>query len=146
MHRSALASRMLPALFVITAAAVPALAESAGPPAEVPLVGRWLAENIGGGGVIDDAQTTLEIAEGGALSGSGGCNRYTARAAISGNGLTVSPVAAAQMACVPALMEQERRFFSALTSASSFEIDVARGTLTLIDAMGHPKATLSRMD
>jgi heat shock protein HslJ len=41
------------------------------------LVGTWLAEDIGGGGVIDYLQTTLEINDDGTYSGFAGCNNYT---------------------------------------------------------------------
>ncbi len=44
----------------------------------------WLAEDIQGGGVIDNAQTTLTVSTDGAVSGSGGCNRYFSKAVVTG--------------------------------------------------------------
>ncbi len=48
------------------------------------LVGSWLAEDIGGRGVIDDLQTTLEIREDGTYGGMAGCNHFTGTFGLSG--------------------------------------------------------------
>lgn len=66
--------------------------------------GRWLAEDIRGGGVIDRLQTVLQIGADGAVSGSGGCNSMTGTATISGDSITFSPIASTRMACTPAAM------------------------------------------
>jgi heat shock protein HslJ len=91
---------------------------------------------------LPDAPTTLSFAtdEGGAgrLSGSGGCNRYTATYTITGDRLTVGPVAATRMMCAADTMRQEQRFFEALQAVERFEpqgdelvIAYAGGTLRL---------------
>ena len=83
----------------------------------------WLAENIKGGGVIDNAQSTLVFASGGRVTGSGGCNRLFATANISGDALTFGAVGTTRMACAPALMDQEQKFLGALAVTRTFRFE-----------------------
>ena len=46
---------------------------------------QWLVEDIGGRGVVDNAQTTVEFAADGTLSGSTGVNRFTGKATLEGD-------------------------------------------------------------
>ena len=108
-------------------------------------VGRWLAEDILGGGVIDNAQTTLEIAEDGRVSGRGGCNGYGGTATIDGDKLSFSPLAATQMACAEALMNQEQKFFDALGRVATFRLVPAEQKLLLLDADGETVVRLAAM-
>jgi putative lipoprotein len=108
-------------------------------------VGRWLAEDILGGGVIDNAQTTLEIAEDGRVSGRGGCNGYGGTATIDGDKLSFSPLAATQMACAEALMNQEQKFFDALGRVATFRLVPAEQKLLLLDAEGATVVRLAAM-
>ncbi|MFC3726013.1 YbaY family lipoprotein [Neoaquamicrobium sediminum] len=108
-------------------------------------VGRWLAEDILGGGVIDNAQTTLEIAEDGRVSGRGGCNSYGSTASIEGEKLTLSPVVATQMACPEALMNQEQKYFDALGRVAAFRLVPAEQKLLLLDADGETLVRLAAM-
>lgn len=96
-------------------------------------VGEWLAEDIAGGGVMDYAQTTLTIAADGAVHGSGGCNRFSGSATIDGSALRFSPLAATNMACTPAQMDQEQKFFAALGKVAAFRLDRTQGKLVLLD-------------
>lgn len=107
--------------------------------------GRWLAEDIGGGGVIDRLQTVLEIAPNGAVSGSGGCNRLTGKANIAGDRLSFGPIASTRMACTPAAMNQEAKFFAALANVRGWRIDAARQKLMLLDGQNRAIVTLARM-
>lgn len=107
--------------------------------------GQWLAEDIDGGGVIDSLQTVLEISADGSISGSGGCNRMTGKAAISGDQITFGPIASTNMACTPAAMDQEGKFFEALRRVRSWNIDAGMQKLALLDANGKPLAVFSRM-
>ncbi|WP_395665896.1 YbaY family lipoprotein [Methylocella sp.] len=107
--------------------------------------GRWLAERIAPGAVIDRAQTTLELTARGGVSGSGGCNRYFGKAEIDGDRIRFGKLGSTQMACPEALMEQERRFFGVLEEARSWIVDPLRRKLTLFDASGAPLATFSAM-
>lgn len=104
--------------------------------AELTLYGPWLAEDIDGGGVIDRAQTTLVIAQDGAVHGSGGCNRYSGSAKIDGDKLVFGALASTNMACAEAQMNQEGKFHAALGKVASFRIDQQQRKLSLLDADG----------
>jgi heat shock protein HslJ len=86
------------------------------------LVGTWLAEDIGGRGVIDYLQTTLEINDDGTYSGFAGCNSYTGIFNLKGNVITFGPAGATRKMCVPAVMDQEAKFFDALKTRLSWTI------------------------
>lgn len=107
--------------------------------------GKWLAEDIRGGGVIDYAQTVLEIAGDGRVSGSGGCNRIGGSATVKGDRMTFSRMISTQMACTPALMHQESRFLDALADVRRFRVDARRHKLLLRDAGGKTILRFSRM-
>ena len=83
----------------------------------------WLAEDIKGGGVIDNAQSKIEIAAGGKVTGSGGCNRLFGMATIAGDALTFGGIGTTRMACAPALMDQEQKFLGALAATRTFRFD-----------------------
>ncbi|MCX5518697.1 YbaY family lipoprotein [Kaistia defluvii] len=103
---------------------------------------EWLAEDIGGRGVLDIVQSTLTIEGGGKISGSGGCNRYFGTVTVESGKIKVGPLGATQMACVPAQMDQERKFLDALSSTRGYRIEGSK--LTLLDANGKPLARLVR--
>lgn len=94
----------------------------------------WLAEDIEGGGVIDYAQSTLRIGADGKVSGKGACNNYFGAATIDGSSIKIGPLGSTFMACPPAIMDQERKFFDALGKAASFRIE--DGKLYLADNEG----------
>jgi len=79
----------------------------------------WVAEDIGGGGVIDKARSTITFAAGGAVNGSGGCNNFSGTAKVDGDRIEIGPLAATQKACISALADQEQKFFTALANARS---------------------------
>lgn len=107
--------------------------------------GKWLAESIRRGGVIDNLQTVLEITADGRVSGSGGCNRITGKADISGNRISFAPMASTRMACVPAVMNQEAKFLGALNDVRRWRIDGPRGKLILLDGRDNEVLLLARM-
>lgn len=107
--------------------------------------GNWLAEDIRGGGVIDRLQSVLAIAADGAVSGTGGCNRMTGKAAISDRTLRFGPIASTRMACAPAAMDQEGKFFAALEEARAWSLDQMRGKLVLLDEKGAVLIVFARM-
>jgi heat shock protein HslJ len=100
----------------------------------------WRASGInnGKGGVESNAQTpavTAVFGEDGTLSGTGGCNQYTATYTVSGrDGLTVGPVAATQKACDEDVMATEAQYFAALEQVATYSIE--GNQLTLRDADG----------
>lgn len=95
----------------------------------------WLAEDINGRGVIDDAQSTFSVTPDGKVTGSGGCNRFFAEAEVKGDRIAIGKAGATMMACPEALMDQERKFLAALEAAAAYRID-GDGKLFLVDANG----------
>jgi heat shock protein HslJ len=108
-------------------------AQDQGP--QVDLTGNWLAEDIAGGGVIDNAQSTLEIGKDGSVSGSTAVNRYSGKAKIEGEKIEFGPLATTRRAGPPALMDQESKFTKALEKAARFRIEDS-GLLYLMDETG----------
>jgi putative lipoprotein len=117
---------------------------AAAPDASTPN-GKWLAESISNGGVIDNLQSTIEIASDGKITGSSGCNRFSGKAAITGDKISCGPLAATKMACAPAVMDQENKFLRALADARRWMIDEKRGKLILFDAGNREILLLARM-
>lgn len=104
----------------------------------------WLLEDLTGRGVIDNSHVTLQFLADDKVAGSGGCNRYSGSAALKGSIITFTPMASTMMACAPALMDQETRFFAALTQADTVSIDKT-GAL-LIGVKGEDKPLLFRKE
>jgi putative lipoprotein len=77
----------------------------------------WRTETIMGHPVIDNSASTITFEAAGRVTGRGGCNRYFGTAAIEDERLSFGPLGATKMACPPALMDQERRFFGVLARA-----------------------------
>lgn len=90
-------------------------------------------------------RTVLEIDPNGRVSGSGGCNRLSARALVSGATITFAMVATTRMACPPAVMDQEQRFSAALAEVRGWHLDEARHKLFLTAADGAPLLQFSAM-
>lgn len=107
------------------------------------LIGTWLAEDIGGGGVIGDLQSTLEIRDDGTYGGMAGCNHFTGTFSLSGSKITFGPAASTRKMCVPAAMTQEQKFFEALRSELSWV--VAGSKLVLTKAGGGVAVRLASM-
>lgn len=78
------------------------------------LTGQWHVESIDQAGVIDSSRVTMTFDGAGQVSGSTGCNRYTALMSETGKTLQLDQAATTRMACPPALMKQEQRFLQAL--------------------------------
>ena len=126
-----LAAMLLAGCAPVTAPADHAPADHA--PAPSPAGTEWLAEDIGGGGIIDRSHITLTLGDGGRASGSGGCNRYRTGYELSGDALRFEPAAATRMACAPALMEQESRYLGLLGQVVRWRIEPT-GALILTTA------------
>lgn len=107
-----------------------------GSPAELLAQGEWLIENINHRGIIDSSRVSIQFSSEGRISGQGSCNRYAGSYTLTGEGLSFGPVMSTKMACSPALMEQERRFFSTLDQITHFDI-TPDGALLLQSHLGH---------
>jgi putative lipoprotein len=97
--------------------------------------GTWRVEDINNGGVIDNTQTSLAFTDDGRVSGRGGCNTYTGTYTRDGDMVIFGPLAVTRMACVPALGDQEQKFFQVLSSPVTISLD-ATGALILTNADG----------
>lgn len=107
--------------------------------------GKWLAEDIDGGGVIDRLQTTLELRADGMVSGMGGCNRYAGSAQIDGDAIKFLPMGSTRMACSPAIMKQESKFHATLEKVTAWRVDEPKGKLVLLDKGGFVVMVLAGM-
>ena len=106
-------------------------AEAANSPMEQLTGAEWVVQDIDGKGVIEKPQATIGFTDEGRVSGKGSCNSYSGEFTLTKTGITFSKdVAATMMACAPAQMDQERRFFGSLSATQSYEI-AADGTLVL---------------
>ncbi len=99
----------------------------------------WTATGInnGKGGVVAQAGTekvTAEFGDDGQLSGSSGCNTYTATYSTTGDQMTLGPVASTRMACVGDAGQIEQDFYAALENVATYQID--GNSLTLRDESG----------
>ena len=105
------------------------------------LTGRdWIVEDLDGGGIIDRSRISIGFsAEDSRAYGLGSCNRFTGGFTLTGEGLSFTHPAATMMACAPALMAQEQKFFKILQAVTSFDID-ATGALILSGNEGTMKA------
>jgi len=95
---------------------------------------EWVATDIAGGGV-GDAQITLTLEAAGRAGGRGGCNSYGGSYTLSGTALHFGPMAATKMACAPALMDREQRYFNALMGVVRYAL-ADDGALMLTTADG----------
>jgi putative lipoprotein len=113
---------------------------------QTPLVGpTWLAEDIGGRGVIDNAQSKITFNPDGSMAGSGGCNSFRGNAEIDGARLKIGTLATTKKACVPALMDQERRFFAMLSEVRLFDINELDRKLFFKSGAGETLATFTKL-
>ncbi len=133
-------ARLAASVLLVLALTVTAHADPATP------AGKWLAEDINGGGVIDRLQTTLEIRDDGIVTGMGGCNRYAGSATIDGNAIKFLPMASTRMACSTAAMRQEARFHGALEKVRAWRVDRTQRKLLLLDGQGFDLMRFSKMD
>lgn len=84
------------------------------------------AYNNGRGGlqsVEAGTQPTAAFGPDGVVTGSGGCNTFSAPFQSSGSSLTIGPVASTRMACEPSIMDQEAAYFAALERTSNYRFE-----------------------
>jgi heat shock protein HslJ len=95
----------------------------------------WVAEDIASAPVSGDARITLQLGADGRASGRGGCNGYGGAYTLAGDALSFGPLAATRMACAPALMDQEQRYFDTLAQVARYAV-ADDGALLLTTAEG----------
>jgi Heat shock protein len=120
--------------FAVAVIGLATMASAAEPPPAT-LGGTWLVEDIDGKGVVDDLQTTLEIRRDGSFGGNAGCNSYFGSLTDADeNKVAFGAAGATRKMCVPAVMDQETKFFEALTRAAGWTREDS--ILRLSDAAG----------
>jgi heat shock protein HslJ len=82
-------------------------------------------------GPVDDKRAVVPLVEGsaitvefdptGTMSGSSGCNTYTAPYSVAGTDFHIGELVSTQRACGPALMAQERAYLEALRSVARWQ-------------------------
>jgi len=87
------------------------------------LVGpTWTVTSLSGATLVPDAKITAVFSGDGHMSGSGGCNTYSAGYKVSGSTLTISSPNATMMSCSMPVDQQESNYFYLLEAAGSYEI------------------------
>jgi heat shock protein HslJ len=90
----------------------------------------WRLVRIGRKATAGEREVTASFSEDGRLTGSGGCNRYMGGYAVSGESLTIEPLASTRMFCEPEVSDQEARFLATLQASTSWRISDGRLRLT----------------
>ncbi len=117
----------------------------------------WVAVAVDDGtglvATLTDTKPTAMFGKSGTLSGSGGCNGYSASYSVSGDEIKIGNTISTQMACLGAgVMQQEQRFFKALETAHMITFEPgalhllkADGTtaVLLVEVMATPETTVS---
>lgn len=113
--------------------------------AQTDLIGTtWIAEDIMGRGVVDRAQSTLQLLPEGRVAGSSGCNRFTGKGVVSAGKVEIGTLATTRMACPPALMDQEAKYLKALAVSRRYEIG-GDGLMRFFDENGTAILRFSRL-
>lgn len=95
-----------------------------GPGFQEDLIGTcWVLVSMDDADPRDVAETTLCFEEAGRINGDGGCNSYFASARFEGERLSIGQVGATRMACTPALMDQEQRYFTHLADVRRWSME-----------------------
>lgn len=87
-------------------------------PLDTPYKVEWIGERP----LIDSSHLTVTLGADGRAYGHAGCNRWFASYQTNGQNLSFDHAGATRMACAPALMEQEDRFFQALGQVKRWEM------------------------
>jgi heat shock protein HslJ len=135
-----LSRRWLPSFGLVLASLVLSVGVDASAAGSSDLTGKiWALGSLGTAKPVPGTTVTMQFA-GGEVSGSTGCNSYSAGYKAGLRSLSIEkPVAATRKACAPAVSSQEHAFLSMLESVKRYQ--VRNGTLTLRGSAGRPLAT-----
>lgn len=87
--------------------------------------------------------TALFDTAAGTVSGSSGCNSYSATLTTTGGGFTVGPIASTMMACPEEIMNQEAAFLAALGGTTAYQWEQQRVDNTTVFTAGQLFYTLA---
>jgi heat shock protein HslJ len=85
----------------------------------------WTVATINGGDVVPNAPPTMTFSNEGRVTGSSGCNQYTASYQLDGNKLAIGAIASTMMLCEGAQSAQEAAFTSGLGGAATWRVTEA---------------------
>jgi heat shock protein HslJ len=104
----------------------------------MPLEGtEWVLDTVAAGDAVSSALAGTEVTltlEGGAASGTAGCNRFSGGYTLDGGSLSFGPLATTKMACPDDVMDQEQAVLAALEGVAGWAVEGDR--LSLADADG----------
>ena len=112
---------------------------------EASLIGNWEATGFrqrdAVASLLPGTEITARFGSDRTLTGSAGCNRYSAGYTTHGNSIEIEPAALTRKACASpeGVMEQENDYVAALTQATSYTVEGRM--LTLLAAEGTTVAT-----
>lgn len=86
-----------------------------------PLAGAWNLVQLNGQALAPGTTISANFSNG-QVTGSGGCNTYNASFSTNGNNVSISYPVGTQIACAPEIMDQETRYFQALSGVATYEI------------------------
>ena len=106
--------------------------------------GAWLVTGFNTGSAVTSpilgTELTADFAPDGTVSGSAGCNHFSAAYSTDGSAITFGPILTTLMACPDAAVTaQETLYLAALAASTAWS--QAPGTLTLTDATGTTQVT-----
>lgn len=102
---------------------------------------NWVLTTLSGQAALADTQVTIRF-EDGQLSGTDGCNRYSAPYTVNGAQLSIDKnMISTLMACAEPIMAQSTAYTAALIGTATYKTEA--GQLTLFDAGGKPLAVFS---
>lgn len=99
---------------------------------------RLFSYSDGKGGmanIIGEQPITALFRADGTVTGSSGCNQYTAGYTTAGSSIKITMGISTMMACAPAVMDQEFRYFSLMANATTFSVN--GDTLLFFDKNGN---------
>ena len=82
----------------------------------------WVAEEIAGAPAGGEAPVTLQLGADGNAAGRGRLQRLWRPLHLAGDALHFGGLAATRMACAPALMDQEQRYFDTLAKVTHYAV------------------------
>ena len=109
--------------------------------AEIPISltdGVWVMTSYNNGkqavvGALADTEVTAVFGEDGQLSGSAGCNRYSAPYTVDGAKIKIGLAISTMMACEQPIMDQEAQYLAAIQQAATYNIQGTRLELRSAD-------------
>jgi heat shock protein HslJ len=111
------------------------------------LEGQWVASGVlyddAFRSIVGDVELTADFDRAGAVTGSGGCNRFRAGYRVDGQSLEIGPVVSTKIACpTEEVSAQELGYFAALESAATW--DQVGDELTIANGGGQRAVTFRR--